>query len=52
MKIMIVNSKMIVGRIPNLVLDLILYFVTAYMRKHPIHATLAQGKTPNTLCIT
>ena len=22
------------------------------MRKHPIHVTSAQGKTPNTLCIT
>ena len=45
MKIMIVDSKVkqkpktILGRIRNLVLDFILYFVTAYMRKYPIHVT-------------
>ena len=55
---MIVNSKIkqksktILVRIRNLVLDFTLYFVTAYMRKYPIHVTWAQGKTPNTLCIT
>ena len=51
MKIIIVNSKVkqksktILGVIRNLVLDFILYFVTAYILR-------AQGKTPNTLCIT
>ena len=54
---MILNSnkekaKTILTKIRNLVLDLILYFVTAYMRKYPIHVTRAQGKTPNTLGIT
>ena len=59
MKIMIENSKTkqkpktILGRIRNLALDFILYFVTTYiMRKYPLNVTLAQGKTPNTLCIT
>ena len=33
----------------NLVLDFILYFVTASMRKYPIHVTSAQGTTQNTL---
>ena len=36
----------------NLVLDFILYFVTASMRKYPIHVTSAQGTTQNTLYIT
>ena len=40
------------GVIRNLVLDFILYFVTAYMRKCPIHVTLAQGTTQNTLYIS
>ena len=58
MKIMIENSKTkqkpkaILGKIRNLVLDFILYFITTYMRKYPIHVTWAQGLTPNTLCIT
>ena len=46
MNVMIVNSKIkqksktILGVIRNLVLDFILYFVTAYyMRKCPIHIT-------------
>ena len=58
MKIMIVNSKIkrksktILGVIRNLVLDFILYFVTAYMRKYPIYVTSAQGTTQNTLYIT
>ena len=58
MKIMIVNSKIkhksktILGVIRNLVLDFILYFVTTYMRKCPIHVTSAQGITQNTLYIT
>ena len=61
MKNMIVNSKTkqkpktILGRIRNLVLDFILYFVTPYIIKkvpYPIHVTWAQGKTLNTLCIT
>ena len=30
----------------------ILYFVTAYMRKYPIHVIPAQGTTQNTQCIT
>ena len=52
---MIVNSKIkckykiMIGVIRNLVLDFILYFVTAYMRKCPIHTTSAQGITQNTL---
>ena len=51
MKIMIVNfkikhkSKTILGVIRNLVLDFILYFVTAYMKKSPVHVTSAQGTT-------
>ena len=55
---MIVNSKIkyksntMLGVIRNLVLDFILYFVTAYMRKCPIHVTSAQGTTQNTLYIT
>ena len=58
MKIMIVNSKIkhksktILGVIRNLVLDFILYFVTAYMRKYPIHVTSRQSTTQNTLYIT
>ena len=47
--------KTILGVIRDLVLDFILYFVTAYiiyMRKYPIHVTWTQGKTQNTLCIT
>ena len=45
MKILIVNSKIndksktILRVIRNLVLDFILFFVTAYMRKYPLHAT-------------
>ena len=44
---MIVNSKIkpksktILGVIRKVVLDLILYFVTVYMRKYPIHVTSA-----------
>ena len=55
---MIVNSKIkhksqkILGVIRNLVLDFILYFVTAYMRKYPIHVTSGQGTAQNTLYIT
>ena len=45
------KSKIILGRIRNLVLDFILHFVTTYMRKYPMHVTWALGKTPNTLCI-
>ena len=58
MNIMIVNSKIkhkfktILGVITNLVLDFILFFVTAYIRKYPIHVTLAQGTTQNALYIT
>ena len=58
MKTMTVNSnikhksKIMLGVIKNVVLDFILYFVTAYMRKCPIHVTSAQGATQNTLCIT
>ena len=45
---MIVNSKIkhkcktTLRGIRDLVLDFILYFVTAYMKKYPIHVTLAQ----------
>ena len=47
------KSKTISGRIKNLVLDFILYFITAYiMRKYAVQVTWALGKTPNTLCIT
>ena len=54
---MIVNSKKkyksntILGVIRNLVLDFILCFVTAYMRKWPIHEASAQGTTQNALYI-
>ena len=46
------KSKRILGVIRNLVLDFILFFVNAYMRKYPIHVTSVQGTTQNTLCIT
>ena len=58
MKIMIVNSKMkhkckaMLGVIKNLVLDYILFFVIAYMRKYPIHVTSAQSRAQNIICIT
>ena len=58
MKKMIENSKIkhkfktITGVIRNLVLDSILYVVTACMRKYPILAISAQGTIQNTLCIT
>ena len=61
MKIMIVNSKIkqksktILGVIRNLVLDVILYFVTAYLIWEStlyIHVTWAQGKTQIILCTT
>ena len=56
---MIVNSKIkqksktILGVIRNLLLDFILYFVTAsaYMRKYPIHVTSAKGTKQDMLCI-
>ena len=57
-KIMIANSKTkyksntMLGVISNLVLDFILYFVTAYMRKCTIHVTPGQGTTQNTLYFT
>ena len=57
-KFMIVISKIkhkcktILGVMRNLVLDFILYFVTAYMRKYPIHVTSRQRATQNTLYIT
>ena len=31
----------------NLILDFIIYFVTAYMRKYPTHVTSAQGTLQN-----
>ena len=52
-----VNSKIkhklkaILGVIRNLVLVFILYFVTVYMRKYPIHVKSAEGTLPNTQCI-
>ena len=55
---MIVNSKIknesktMLGVIRNLALDFILYFVTAFMRKCPIHVTSAQSTIQNTLYIT
>ena len=58
MEMTIVNSKIkhisntMLGVRINLVLDCILYFVTAYMRNYPILVTSAQGATPNTLYIT
>ena len=57
-KIMIVISKIkyksntMLGVNRNLVLDFILYFVTAYIRKCPIHVISAQGTIQNTLYIT
>ena len=59
MKIRTVNSKIkhksktMLGVIRNLILDFILYFVTAYMRKYPMcRVTSVQGKAQNTLYIT
>ena len=55
---MIVNSKIkhkskaVLGVIRNLVLNIIIYFVTAYMRNYPIHVTSAQGTIQNALLIT
>ena len=55
---MIVNSKIkhksktILGVTRYLILDFILFFDTAYMRKYPIHVTSAQGTTQNTQHIT
>ena len=59
MKIVIVNSK--ISKIQNnfgkdqkssyWFYSLLCYYIY-YMRKYPIHVTWAQGKTPNTLCIT
>ena len=46
------TSKLMLGMIRNLVLDLILYFFAAYIGKYPIHVTFGQGKTQNTLYIT
>ena len=54
MKIMVVNSKIkhksktMLEMIRNLVLDFILFIVTAYKRKRPMHIT-AQDTTQNTL---
>ena len=54
---MIVNSKIkqkskaILRVIRSLLLDSILYFVTAYMRKYPIHVTSAKGTKRDILCI-
>ena len=56
-KLMIGNSKIkyksntMLGVIRNLVLDFILYFVTACMRKCPINVTSAQCTTQNTVQI-
>ena len=58
MKIMIVNAKIkqkckaMLGVIRHLILDFILYFVTAYIKKYPIHVTPAQGAAQNVLYIT
>ena len=59
MKIRTVNSKIkhkcktMLGVIRNLILDFILYSVTAYMRKYPMcRVTSVQGKAQNTLYIT
>ena len=30
----------------------LLFYYIYYMRKYPRHVTWAQGKTPNTICIT
>ena len=55
MTIMTVNSKtkhkfkIMLGVIRTLVLDFIIYFVTAYMRKYPVHVTPALDATQNTL---
>ena len=45
---MVLNSKIkhklktVLGVIRNLVLEFILYSVNSYMKKYPIHVTLAQ----------
>ena len=58
MKITIVNfrirhkSKTKLEVIRNLVLDFILYFVIAHMRKYPRYATSGQNTKQNTLYIT
>ena len=55
MIIMTVNSKtkhkfkIMLGVIRTLVLDFIIYFVIAYMRKYPVHVTSALDATQNTL---
>ena len=58
MKIVTTNSKIkrkcktMLAVIRNLILDFILYFFTAYMRKYPAHVTSVQGRAQNTLYIT
>ena len=57
MKTMILNSKMkhksktMLEVIRNLVLNFILFFVTAYMRKYPIHIISPKCTTHNTLSL-
>ena len=46
------KCKIMFGGIRNLILNFILYFVTAYMRKYRIHVTSAQATAQNTLYIT
>ena len=46
------KSKAMLGFIRNLVLDFILYFVTAHMRNYPIHAISSQTTAQYTLHIT
>ena len=45
------KSKTVLGRIRNLVLNFVLYFVTAYIYEK-VPYIWEQGKAPNTLCIT
>ena len=41
------KSKKMLGVVRILVLDFILYFVTAYILRESIHVTWAYGKTSN-----
>ena len=40
------------GVVPYLVFDFILYLVTVYIRNFPLHVTYEHDTAQNTLCIT
>ena len=46
------SNAILGGSDRNLVLDFIIFFVTAYMRKYTTHVISVQGATQSTPCIT